>query len=140
MYNTQSTSTTKNNGSYKGKSSTTELRRKDTNATKPEEQDRAYPYKQKHLPDTIEPLVLALLLLTGWKNDLTTDGTQNGEIFEWRAWKGYPFESLDLLGDMGLILNLRKLKSVFLTEKGMKVAKNLVAKLMEIKLEDMLTA
>jgi predicted transcriptional regulator len=42
-----------------------------------------------------------------------------------RAWKGYPFDVLNVLEDRGLIHQSRKAKSVMLTEEGVELAREL---------------
>ncbi|MCL5772686.1 MAG: DUF6429 family protein [Actinobacteria bacterium] len=43
-----------------------------------------------------------------------------------RSWKGYPFEVLDDLKSKGLLSGSKGAKSVYLTDNGIKKAKNLL--------------
>ena len=71
--------------------------------------------------EKIKELTLLLLYLTSWnESDLP------GEMR--RSWKGYPFEALNELTDEDLIRGSTRSKSVYLTEAGIKEAKDLVKK------------
>jgi len=59
----------------------------------------------------IEELTLLLLGLTSWRED------SMGTTLR-RAWKGYPFETLDALDAKGLLTQGRRAKSVYLTAAG----------------------
>ncbi|KQL50521.1 transposase [Heyndrickxia shackletonii] len=73
------------------------------------------------MEEKIKELTLLLLYLTSWKeNDLP------GEMR--RSWKGYPFEVLNELTDEDMIRGSIRSKSVYLTEAGIKEAKELVRK------------
>lgn len=73
------------------------------------------------MEEKIKELTLLLLYLTSWKeNDLL------GEMR--RSWKGYPFEVLNELTDEDMIRGSIRSKSVYLTEAGIKEAKELVRK------------
>lgn len=73
------------------------------------------------MEEKIKELTLLLLYLTSWKeNDLPADMR--------RSWKGYPFEVLDELTDEDYIRGSIKSKSVYLTESGIKEAKELMKK------------
>lgn len=70
----------------------------------------------------IEELTLLLLYLTAWEEEPFKG------IKAFRSWKGYPFEILDVLQEKGYISQAKyksKSKSVLLTEKGVKLAKQL---------------
>jgi Mn-dependent DtxR family transcriptional regulator len=69
--------------------------------------------------DQIDELTLLLLYLTSFNDDL---GVAK------RSWKGYPFESLNELSDSDLIRDSKRSKSVFLTDKGIEKAKELLKK------------
>lgn len=66
-------------------------------------------------------LTLALIYLSSWKE-------QEFEIETYRAWKGYDFSILDNLKEEGLIDFSYKAKSLYLSEEGLKKAKELVKK------------
>lgn len=68
----------------------------------------------------IRDLTLMLLFLTSWPEEA-------GPVEAHRSWKGYPFETLDELADQGLIEGSMRAKSVWLTEKGEKEARALLA-------------
>ncbi|WP_144460883.1 DUF6429 family protein [Siminovitchia fortis] len=73
------------------------------------------------MEEKIKELTLLLLYLTSWKeNDLPADMR--------RSWKGYPFEVLNELADEDYIRGSIKSKSVYLTESGIKEAKELMKK------------
>ncbi len=72
----------------------------------------------------IEELVLLLIYLTSWKED-----NFNHEVF--RSWKGYPFEILDSLTEKNLISGSKRAKSVYLTESGLKKAREIEKKFLE---------
>jgi len=68
----------------------------------------------------IDDLALALMYLTGWEEkDIT------GESYI-RAWKGYDFDALDRLKELGLIDFTHTAKSLNLTGEGEKRAEVLV--------------
>lgn len=69
----------------------------------------------------IDEFTLLLLYLTSFKEDL---GFDQGL----RSWKGYPFESLDELSERDFIRGSKRSKSVYLTEKGIDCAKELLKK------------
>jgi hypothetical protein len=71
--------------------------------------------------DQIDELTLLLLHLTSFKEDYGL-----GEAY--RSWKGYPFESLNELSENDFIRDSKRSKSVYLTEKGIEYAKELVKK------------
>ena len=72
----------------------------------------------------IEELVLLLIYLTSWKED-----NFDHEVF--RSWKGYPFEILDNLTEKNLISGSKRAKSVYLTESGLKKAREIEKKYLE---------
>lgn len=59
----------------------------------------------------IEELTLLLLDLTSWREDGLGATVR-------RAWKGYPFETLDALEAKGFLTQGRRAKSVYLTDTG----------------------
>ena len=59
----------------------------------------------------IEELTLLLLDLTSWREDSMGTTVR-------RAWKGYPFETLDALDAKGFLTQGRRAKSVYLTDAG----------------------
>jgi Mn-dependent DtxR family transcriptional regulator len=69
----------------------------------------------------IEDLVLLLLYLTSWEEKVK-------HIKIVRSWKGYPFEVLNALTEKDYIHGSKRAKSVYLTEQGIKQAKELVRK------------
>ncbi|MFC0469049.1 DUF6429 family protein [Halalkalibacter kiskunsagensis] len=71
--------------------------------------------------DQIDELTLLLLHLTSFKEDYGLGEAQ-------RSWKGYPFESLNELSENDFIRDSKRSKSVYLTEKGIEHAKELMKK------------
>jgi hypothetical protein len=71
---------------------------------------------------TLEDLTLLLIYLTSWEEKVYRDLTVH------RAWKGYLFEVLDALEEVGYINQTRRAKSVTLTETGLEHARELEAK------------
>jgi hypothetical protein len=69
--------------------------------------------------DQIDELTLLLLHLTSFKEDYGLGEAQ-------RSWKGYPFESLNELSENDFIRDSKRSKSVYLTEKGIEHAKELM--------------
>ncbi len=67
----------------------------------------------------LEELTLLVLYLASWEEKLPTGDTVH------RAWKGHVFEVLDRLQDKGLINQSRKAKSLYLTDQGVALAKEL---------------
>ncbi|MEW6573338.1 MAG: DUF6429 family protein [Bacillota bacterium] len=67
----------------------------------------------------VRDLVLILLYLTSWQEDVAFSTAL-------RSWKGYPFETLDILAEEGLIDSSRRAKSVWLTEAGAEKARRLL--------------
>lgn len=79
----------------------------------------------------IEELVLLLLYLTGWEEKIRGFDKGKMKVFDKkliRSWKGYPFEILDILTEKGYTTGSRRAKSVYLTEEGIKKAKELKRK------------
>jgi len=73
------------------------------------------------MEEKIKELTLLLLYLTSWnESDLPEEMR--------RSWKGYPFETLNELTNEDLIRGSFRSKSVYLTEAGIKEAKNLMEK------------
>ena len=68
--------------------------------------------------DKVDEMVLALLYLTSF--------SENGFV---RAWKSMDWDAMDRLHDKGLISDPKsKAKSVVMTEKGVKLSKELFEK------------
>jgi len=68
--------------------------------------------------EQITKLTLLLLYLTSWKDNEVQ-----------RSWKGYDFDILNKLEEDGLIAQSKKARSVYLTEEGIKAAKELEERL-----------
>ncbi len=75
--------------------------------------------------DQISKLTLLLIYLTGWE-EKEFGGTTH------RAWKGYDFNVLNKLEEDGFIAQSKTAKSVYLTEEGLKLAKQLEESLKSI--------
>lgn len=74
------------------------------------------------MEEQIKELTLILLYLNSW-----IEKEPYGEFH--RAWKGYDFDTLNLLEDEHLIGgNTHKAKSAYLTEEGLEKAKELMKK------------
>ena len=73
------------------------------------------------MDETIKELTLLLIYLTSWKEDTNLIKVQ-------RSWKGYPFETLDELNEEKYIDGSKRAKSVYLTEKGVVKAQELMKK------------
>ena len=71
---------------------------------------------------TKKELTLMLLYLTAWKED------EFGTKSHLRSWKGYNFDTLNLLSDENFIVDGKKSKSVLLTTEGESYAKLLLQK------------
>jgi hypothetical protein len=71
-------------------------------------------------------LTLLLIALTSWHEKL------GGENIT-RAWKGYDFDILDNLIEKGYISGPKTLKSVILTDEGLKKAEELIEKYLKSK-------
>ena len=87
------------------------------------------------------PLTLALLYVSG-RDEYYQGYSENPEFRGRHAWKGYDFDILDLLENQGLIEkqnNRRHTKSVYLTTKGIKQARNLLRNL-NLEVEEFLQA
>lgn len=78
------------------------------------------------MDDRIRELTLLLLYLTSWR-----EGTGVAEVH--RSWKGYSFDVLNDLSDIGLIEGSPRSKSVCITEEGIKKAEELMMKYIENK-------
>lgn len=80
------------------------------------------------MDDQIEELVLLLLYLTSWEEDIRVPDRDTMKMVDKklaRSWKGYPFEVLDSLTEKGFIAGRRRAKSIYLTEEGIKKAEEL---------------
>lgn len=73
------------------------------------------------MEQTIKELTL-LLYLTSWKE------MEIAELDIIRSWKGYSFDILNELTDEDYIRGSKKSKSVYMTEEGIKKAKEIVKK------------
>ncbi|SKA96666.1 hypothetical protein SAMN05443428_1229 [Caloramator quimbayensis] len=73
------------------------------------------------IKNTIKELTLMLMYLTSWKEK------QFGMEYL-RTWKGYDFDILNELTDEDLITGSYRAKSAFITEKGEKIAEELLKK------------
>ena len=71
--------------------------------------------------ETIEELTLLLFYLTSWTEKGVIEPAQ-------RAWKGYPFETLDALEAKDFISQSKRAKSVYLTTAGLQRAEELKSK------------
>ena len=67
---------------------------------------------------TISKLTLLLLYLNSWEEKIFDTHVH-------RAWKGYDFDTLNALEEKGYISQSKTAKSVYLTEEGVKFAKEL---------------
>ncbi|MDO4537949.1 MAG: DUF6429 family protein [Coriobacteriales bacterium] len=68
----------------------------------------------------LHDLTLMLLYVSSWEEKGYFDETVH------RAWKGYDFETLDLLADEGFISGTRRAKSVYLEDEGVERAQQLL--------------
>ncbi len=75
--------------------------------------------------DQISKLTLLLIYLTGWEE-------KEFGVTAYRAWKGYDFNILNKLEEDGFIAQSKTAKSVYLTEEGLKLAKQLEGSLKSI--------
>ncbi|MGN6352752.1 MAG: DUF6429 family protein [Parafilimonas sp.] len=78
--------------------------------------------------DKINMLTLLLLYLNSWEEKGYFDPVR-------RAWKGHDFDTLNKLEEEGFITQSKTAKSLFLTEKGIEVAKRLEILLNNLKME-----
>ncbi len=77
------------------------------------------------MSEELEELVILLLYLTGWKEEVPAFDMEKKKPIEKkviRSWKGYPFDILDSLTEKGYITGSKRAKSVYLTEEGVKKA------------------
>jgi hypothetical protein len=72
--------------------------------------------------EDIEDLALLLLYLSSWQETLKLNNTK---ITATKAWKNIRFEILDSLNEKNMINSSKTSKSIFLTEEGIKKAKEL---------------
>jgi hypothetical protein len=68
--------------------------------------------------EQILKLTLLLIYLNSWEE-------KNFDTPVHRAWKGYDFDALNALEEKGYISQSKTAKSVYLTEEGVKLAKEL---------------
>lgn len=73
------------------------------------------------MDDRINELTLLLLYLTSWRENVGVAEVQ-------RSWKGYSFDALNELTDLGFIEGSTRSKSVHITEEGMVKAEELMTK------------
>ncbi|WP_181346875.1 DUF6429 family protein [Thalassobacillus sp. CUG 92003] len=73
------------------------------------------------MKDQVDELTLLLLYLTSFTEDV-------GLGKEQRSWKGYPFGTLDALNEEHYITGSKRAKSIFITEKGIEQARELMKK------------
>ena len=73
------------------------------------------------MDEIIKELTLLLIYLTSWEEDANFIKVQ-------RSWKGYPFETLDELNEEEYIDGNKRAKSIYLTEKGVVKAQELMKK------------
>ena len=78
---------------------------------------------KKDIQKQIKKLTLLLLWLTSWDESKENKRLKSLEPV-YRSWQGYDFGILDELRKEGLITGSYRVKSVYLTEKGVKEAKN----------------
>ena len=71
---------------------------------------------------TARELTLALLFLNRVREKVEANWSS------WRAWKGFDFDTLDKLAEVGLISSSRTAKSVYLTDEGLAEARRLLDK------------
>jgi len=82
---------------------------------------------EKDIQKQIKELTLLLLWLTSWDESKENKQLEDlGPIY--RAWKGYDFDVLNELKKAHCIDFSYRAKSVYLTEKGVKMAKKLEMK------------
>ncbi|MFH1873727.1 MAG: DUF6429 family protein [Pseudomonadota bacterium] len=70
----------------------------------------------------LSDLVLAIAFMDSWE-----EGTLDSKVH--RTWKGYPFEVIDCLQEADLIFQKRGSKSFYITDMGLKRAKEILKKL-----------
>lgn len=73
------------------------------------------------MENTIKELTLMLMYLTSWKEKVF------GMEYS-RTWKGYDFDILNELTEEDLISGSHRAKSAYITEKGEKLAEELLKK------------
>ena len=77
--------------------------------------------KEVSMEEKIKELTLLLLYLTSWEEEYSDRKIK-------RCWKTFRFEVLDELREEGIITGKRKSKSVYLTDKGENLAKEIKEK------------
>jgi len=81
--------------------------------------------------DIIEELVLLLLYLTSWEEEIKGIGENKKPIVLakiLRSWKGYPYEAINMLIDKDYLHGSFRAKSVTFTQNGIKQAEKLKKK------------
>jgi hypothetical protein len=73
------------------------------------------------MEQTIKELTLLLIYLTSWQEE-------EFSIKIHRSWKGYPFEILNELQEENYVSGSKRAKSVYLTNEGIKKAKEFMVK------------
>lgn len=81
---------------------------------------------RKPLNEREKDLNLLLLYLSGWEEDSRRNPGE--KVF--RAWKGFRFDVLDALEEGEMIEQIPNIKSVLITPKGMKRARELKERLL----------
>lgn len=79
--------------------------------------------KVNNVEEKIKELTVLLLYLTSWNEKIIGENVK-------RSWKGYDFDILNELEDIGIIYGGKKSKSVCFTEEGNEAAEKLVQKYM----------
>lgn len=79
--------------------------------------------KISNVEEKVKELTVLLLYLTSWDEKII------GKTIK-RSWKGYDFDILNELENIGVIYGGKKSKSVCFTEEGNKVAEKLLQKYM----------
>ena len=80
---------------------------------------------------TIEELVLLLMYLTSWEEKIKGLDAEKKKVVLAeirRAWKGYPFDAINMLIDKDYLRGSFRAKSVTFTDEGMKKAEELKKK------------
>jgi len=77
--------------------------------------------REVSMEEKIKELTLLLLYLTSWEEEYSDRKIK-------RCWKTFRFEVLDELREEGIITGKRKSKSVYLTDKGENLAREIKEK------------
>ena len=76
--------------------------------------------------EQLKRLTLLMIYLQSWDENIKKE-YHDGQVL--RAWKGYDFGILDSLSEEGFISDSKRAKSVYLTEEGIKKAKEIQEKI-----------